>query len=145
MSISSSASPASATILIGSTRARGSRCKPIANALRSGRSPAATRRAVLADILSMLAIVNQCHIDDRWLIVDGKRATYRIHLGSGSILMGSTSQYLCIVADGGSDTARTVRLPFEGDTMLSIILSKAFMLADDDKITDRRILSQLRR
>jgi hypothetical protein len=38
-----------------------------------------------------------------------------------------------------------VRLPFEGDNMLSIILSKAAMLAADDKITDPGILSQLAR
>jgi hypothetical protein len=38
-----------------------------------------------------------------------------------------------------------VHLPFEGDNMLSIVLSKAAMLAADDKITDRSILSQLER
>jgi hypothetical protein len=33
----------------------------------------------------------------------------------------------------------------QGDNMLSIVLSKAAMLAADDKITDRSILSQLER
>lgn len=33
-------------------------------------------------------------------------------------------------------------LAFEGDDMLSIILSKAAMLAADDEITDPDILSQ---
>jgi hypothetical protein len=37
-----------------------------------------------------------------------------------------------------------VRLPFEGDSTLSIILSKAFLLADDHRITDPTILRQLR-
>jgi hypothetical protein len=37
-----------------------------------------------------------------------------------------------------------VFLPFEGDRMLSIILSKALMLAADDKITDPAIVSQLK-
>ena len=36
-----------------------------------------------------------------------------------------------------------MRLPFEGDNTLSVILSKAFLLADDDKIKDRSILSQI--
>jgi hypothetical protein len=36
-----------------------------------------------------------------------------------------------------------VFLPFEGDGVLSIILSKAFLLAEDDKIKDRSILSQI--
>jgi hypothetical protein len=34
-------------------------------------------------------------------------------------------------------------LPFEGDGALSVILSKAFLLAADDKITDATILRQL--
>jgi hypothetical protein len=36
-----------------------------------------------------------------------------------------------------------VRLPFEGDEILSIILSKAFMLADDDRIKDKSIVAQI--
>lgn len=35
-------------------------------------------------------------------------------------------------------------MPFEGDNGLSIILSKAMLLADDDKITDRTITSQIK-
>jgi len=34
-------------------------------------------------------------------------------------------------------------LPFEGDRTLSIIISKALLLAADDKITDPVILNQL--
>ena len=37
-----------------------------------------------------------------------------------------------------------VFLPFEGDRTLSLILSKAFMLASDAAIKDRSILSQIR-
>jgi hypothetical protein len=36
-------------------------------------------------------------------------------------------------------------LPFEGDEVLSAILSKALLLAADDKITDPTILRQLQR
>ena len=39
--------------------------------------------------------------------------------------------------------AENVRLPFEGDDTLSIILSKAFMLADDDKIKNASINSRI--
>ena len=35
-------------------------------------------------------------------------------------------------------------LPFEGDTMLSIILSKAFLLAEDDQIEVPSIKHQIR-
>jgi hypothetical protein len=49
-------------------------------------------------------------------------------------------------ATGGGTCAsprKNVRLPFEGDDMLSIIISKAFMLAGDDKIKDASIRSQI--
>jgi hypothetical protein len=38
-----------------------------------------------------------------------------------------------------------VRPPFKGDDTLSVILSKAFLLADDDKIADPAIRSQIMR
>jgi hypothetical protein len=54
-------------------------------------------------------------------------------------------RYLCIVPKGNSEDGLNAHLPFEGDRMLSIILSKAVMLAADDKIKDASILSQLKR
>ena len=36
-------------------------------------------------------------------------------------------------------------LPFEGDQTLSVILSKAFLLAEDNKITDSSIVNQIRK
>jgi len=36
-------------------------------------------------------------------------------------------------------------LPFEGDKGMSVVLSKAFLLADDDKIIDTTITSQINR
>ena len=72
--------------------------------------------------------------------------TYNIHLARGNILMHQNHQYLSIVpaqsADAGKDR---VFLPFEGDTTLSVILSKAFLLADDAKIKDPTIVSQIKR
>jgi hypothetical protein len=105
---------------------------------------ARTRRDVLAELLPMLSIADKCSLDDRHLIVRGKLQTYRIHLGSGNIIRSSNNHYLCIVPAPGSENGR-VRLPFEGDGLLSVILSKALMLAEDDKITDPQILSQMKR
>jgi len=62
--------------------------------------------------------------------------------------MEPNDQYLCIVpgsygkSTGGADK---IYLPFEGDRTLSIILSKALLLAEDDKITDSTITRQLKR
>jgi hypothetical protein len=49
-------------------------------------------------------------------------------------------RYLCIVP---ARRRATVMLPFDGDQMLSIIMSKAVLLAADDKITDPSITHQL--
>jgi Domain of unknown function (DUF4132) len=101
-----------------------------------------TRHAVLKDLLPGLAIAPRCRLEERYLVVEGKVRTYRIHLGSGNIQMEPNNQYLCIVRDRTAGS-KHVRLPFEGDDTLSIILSKAFMLADDDKIKDASIRSQI--
>jgi len=53
------------------------------------------------------------------------------------------NRYLCIVKSPKARGAEKIHLPFAGDTLLSVILSKAFLLVNDDKITDRTILSQL--
>jgi hypothetical protein len=47
------------------------------------------------------------------------------------------------VPDGTPPVARNLALPFAGDNLVSIILSKAFLLADESKITDSTVLSQL--
>jgi hypothetical protein len=105
---------------------------------------AENRKTVLASLLPKLAIRDRCRISDRYLVVRGESNEYRIHLGSGNVLMEPGSRYLCIVR-GGGDTAATVPLPFEGDSMLAVILSKAFLLADDKSIRDETILRQIRR
>jgi hypothetical protein len=79
------------------------------------------RHAVLKDLLPGLAIASRCRLEERYLVVEGKIRTYRIHLGSGNIQMEPTNQYLCIVRDRAAGS-KHVRLPFEGDDTLSIIL-----------------------
>jgi hypothetical protein len=105
---------------------------------------AQTRREVLQRLIPKLKIAARCSLVDRFLIVRGDLRTYRIHLGSGNILMEPNDQYLCIVRAPAREGEK-VFLPFEGDGMLAIILSKAFMLANDTKITDPTIVSQIRR
>ncbi|MGW3347410.1 DUF4132 domain-containing protein [Nonomuraea rubra] len=100
------------------------------------------RRDVLARLLPRLAIAGRCTLSGRFLRVEGDLRAYRIHLGSGNILMEPNDAYLCIVPGGGGDQ---VFLPFEEDGgMLSVILSKAFLLAADTAITDPSITRQLR-
>ncbi|MEU6255990.1 DUF4132 domain-containing protein [Streptomyces sp. NPDC047043] len=104
---------------------------------------AETRRALLDRLIPRLAIADRCTIEGRFLHVKGERHTYKIHLGSGNILMTPNDQYLCIVPKSNPGTPQAGYLPYEGDRVLAVILSKAMMLADDTKITDPTILSQL--
>ncbi|MFC7648545.1 DUF4132 domain-containing protein [Streptosporangium lutulentum] len=104
---------------------------------------AETRRDALARLLPRLRIADRVELTDRFLRVRGDLRTYRIHLGSGNILMEPNDAYLCIVPGRDRGTA-SVFLPFEEDGgMLSIILSKAFLLADDTAIADPSITRQL--
>lgn len=101
------------------------------------------RESVLKRLIPRLKISSQCSFDGKYLIVQGKIRTYKIHIGSGNILMTPNDQYLCIVASRSTKEVNKIFLPFEGDTMLSIILSKALLLAEDDKIKDDTILNQI--
>ena len=61
--------------------------------------------------------------------------------------MEPDNQYLCIVPQrwgAGQDAAGRLYLPFEGDSVLSVILSKAMLLANDAAITDPTITRQIR-
>src|SRR2546427_5558255 len=67
---------------------------------------AKTRREVLQSLLPRLSRIRErCSLDDKFLIVRGELRTYKIHLGSGNILMTPNDQYLCIVPDRGSRDA----------------------------------------
>ena len=104
---------------------------------------AKSRASVIERILPRLSIADRCRLEGRFLTVRGDLATYRIHLGSGNVLMEPGSRYLCIV-EGVATKAkpRNLALPFEDDHKLSQILSKAFLLAEDRKIKDQSIVRQ---
>ncbi|TDD84280.1 DUF4132 domain-containing protein [Actinomadura darangshiensis] len=102
---------------------------------------AEVRRAALERILPRTKIADRCSLDGRYLVVRGELRTYRIHLGSANILMEPDDSYLCIVQARGRNQS-ALYLPFE-DERLSLILSKAFLLAADHKITDPAIRHQI--
>ena len=105
---------------------------------------AKTRKAILERLVPRLKIAPVTAIKDKFLVVKGKLRTYKIHLGSTNILMEPNDQYLCIVPDRSQPApAEKLFIPFEGDNGLSVILSKAFLLAADDTITDSTITRQI--
>jgi hypothetical protein len=102
-----------------------------------------TRRAALAEIVPKLKIADRCELGDRFLRIRGELRDYRIHLGSGNILMEPDDQFLCIVPSSTAKPRGRIFLPFEGDERLNVILSKAFLLARDRDISDRTIRRQI--
>jgi hypothetical protein len=107
---------------------------------------AAMRREILERLLPKLRIASRCSLAGRFLNVRGSLTTYKIHLGSGHVLMEPNDKYLCIGPDWSrarSKAGDKVFLPFEGDSIFSIILSEAFLLAEDSRIKDETILNQI--
>lgn len=101
------------------------------------------RKQVLEALLPKLKIRDVARVDGRYVVVRGKRAEYAIHIGSGNIQIRPDNRYLCIVPKSATAGQGKMYLPFEGDRTLSIVISKALMLADDDKIQDPTISRQL--
>jgi hypothetical protein len=101
---------------------------------------AVVRGEALARLVPKLKIAPRLELTGRYLRVQGRLNNYKIHIGSGNVLIEPDDRYLCIVPASGR---ATVMLPFEGDQLLSIIMSKAALLAADDKITDPAITCQL--
>lgn len=107
---------------------------------------AKNRKEILQGLIPRLKIASVAKVEDKFVIVKGKIRTYKIHIGSTNILMEPNNQYLCIVPDRSKkDNNENLFLPFEGDNGLSVIISKALLLANDDKITDSTITSQINR
>jgi hypothetical protein len=109
-------------------------------------SPRSNARAeLLAALIADLGL-DRVHVDGHFAVVRGHRATYRVHLTSGSIHI-EPGGYLCIVPAGfGEQPHRRLFLPFaDEDRMTAVVLSKVLLLVEDDKITDRSILTQIER
>jgi hypothetical protein len=100
------------------------------------------RRDVLTRLLPKLKVADRVELLDRYVRVRGTRATYKIHIGSANIMVEPDDRYLCIVPTS-TGAANRIMLPFEGDNVLSVILTKIVMLAADDQITDPTINRQI--
>ncbi|MGH3331795.1 MAG: DUF4132 domain-containing protein [Nocardioidaceae bacterium] len=106
---------------------------------------AVIRREALARLLPRTTLRDRAELVGNYLVVHGRIRDYKIHLGSANILMSPADTYLCIVAGRSVAPTQRVFLPFEEDGgKLAMILSKAFLLAADDEITDPTITHQLR-
>jgi hypothetical protein len=100
------------------------------------RASEAIRRELLEDLVPRLEIASRCRFTDRFLEVQGPRESYRIHLGSGMVLLGPEWRFLRFESDKEATTAANKVLrgwtpPFEDEHVVPLIIGRALVLAND--------------
>ncbi|HYF63560.1 MAG TPA: DUF4132 domain-containing protein, partial [Herpetosiphonaceae bacterium] len=86
----------------------------------------------------------QVAVEEPYAHVAGQLTSYRIHLATGAVYLAN-GQYLCIVPSRKQQKA--VYLPFEegGEPIISEVISKILLLANDARISDPTIVAQIAR
>jgi hypothetical protein len=111
--------------------------------VRAARDQTAALHEQLAWLLPRLRIAHRCRLEERDLHVRGDRGTYRISLANAAVYELRQGRHVCIVRSGsGGDVPVPADPELDGER-LRLVVSKAFLLADDARITDQVILSQL--
>lgn len=100
------------------------------------------RSAIVGCSLSLFGVKN-VRLDGNHAIIDGKLGQYTVHLGSGVVhQIGNSMLYVVPVH---SQHRGRLFLPFiDDDPKTAEILSKVLLFAEDTKIRDPKILSQIR-
>lgn len=99
------------------------------------------RVALVSALLPSLGLKN-VSVEGHHAIIQGKRANYRLHLGT-AVIHVIPAGYLCIVP-AEKAAQKSVALPFvDDDQRTSEVLSKLLLLSADDKIKDPSILAQI--
>jgi len=97
-------------------------------------SPSAKmRRLVLTQLLPKLRISDRCTIEDNFLVVRGDLRPYKIHIGTGNILVPPDNQAFDRALDRKAQLKKGEELfvPFEGDEVLARIVGRAYLLVED--------------
>ncbi|MBC8142705.1 MAG: DUF4132 domain-containing protein [Armatimonadetes bacterium] len=101
------------------------------------------RAALLREMMGLLKIDN-VRLEKSHAIIDGKLATYNVHLGS-AVVHRQPGGYLCIVPVHSQHRGR-IFLPFvDSDPRTAEVMSKVITLAKDGEIKDPTILEQILR
>jgi hypothetical protein len=99
------------------------------------------RRVIVQESLRLLKISN-VRLDGNYARVDGTLGEYAVHLGSGGVYKQAKGA-LHIIPVHSQHRGR-IFLPFlDEDPRTAEILSKIVLLAEDQKIKDPQILTQL--
>lgn len=102
------------------------------------------RVSELVMCIAQSAGLENVRVDGRYVKIKGKLAEYRIHTASTSIHVEPGS-YLCIIPAKAINNDK-VYLPFadQNNSKTAELISKIFLLANDDQIKDKTILSQIK-
>lgn len=107
---------------------------------------AQSRRQIIEALLPSLQEKGAVTLDERHVIVTGRLHQYRIHLGSGEVIM--VPQYRHLTLETLSHSTREEDIgdyqPLYDDDILNSILYRIALLQKDHKIRDKNILEQLR-
>jgi uncharacterized protein DUF4132/uncharacterized protein DUF5724 len=107
---------------------------------------AAERRADVARAVLGEFGVGNVAFDGTFARVTGRRASYRIHLGSGVVHVNDGAN-VCTVPPGHAGQAGSLFLPFPAgeDVKTAEVVSLILLFANDDRITDAGLLAQIGR
>lgn len=99
------------------------------------------RRAIVSCNLELFGIKNVT-LRDNHAFIEGKRASYTVHLGSGVVHQAGGSMLYVIPVH--SQHRGRIFLPFiDEDPKTAEIMSKILLFAEDEKIKDPKILTQI--
>lgn len=95
-------------------------------------SSANERKEFLQRLIPSLEVAERCSFQGHFLQVRGDLHVYKIHLGSGNVVVEPDNRHIPMQPFTYFYTDnQKYFLPFEGDFTLTNILSKVFLLADD--------------
>lgn len=102
------------------------------------------RRSQLVSVLVQDLGLPGVTVEGHFAHVQGQRARYRVHLGSAAIHI-EPGHYLCVVPARWGQPDERLFLPFAdaNDMKASEVISKIFLLANDQAIKDPTILRQI--
>jgi hypothetical protein len=107
---------------------------------------AESRIAIVTQIVNEIGISN-INLDERYVRVRGKLATYGINMVSGTIYKAPENRYICIIPDDEKKKSKSegaIYLPYaDNDLKVREIISKILLLSNDDKIEDKLIMQQI--
>jgi hypothetical protein len=99
------------------------------------------RQALIRETCSLLGLQN-VHVKDRHVLIEGKLGNYSIHMGS-AVVHKQPGGALCIIPVHSQHRGRLF-LPFvDSDPKTAELISKVITLAKDSKIRDPGILEQI--